>query len=187
MRGKSASKADQNTVLPCVDTKEDEELLYETVDRNLYMNIFLKDLCLRPSCYSCPAKSGKCGSDITLADYWGIWNHYPEMDDDKGTSLVLVNTPKGMDYYNRLTLRSLETPYEVALAGNPALERSASESRYVSEFWRLFGESKFKDVPSMLKRFRPSFMQRVKRRAVSLLKNILPKSLVSSLKSKIKR
>ena len=31
-------------------------------------------------------------SDITLGDFWGVWDIEPEMDDNKGTSLVLVHT-----------------------------------------------------------------------------------------------
>lgn len=34
-------------------------------------------------------------SDITVADFWGIQNELPEMDDDKGTSFVLVHSEKG--------------------------------------------------------------------------------------------
>ena len=53
-----------------------------TLDKDLYLRGFLKDLYLRPSCYSCSTKSGKSGSDITLGDYWGIGNVMPEIDDD---------------------------------------------------------------------------------------------------------
>lgn len=63
---------------------------------NQYMNAFLSDLILRPSCSSCKVKSCSSQSDITLADFWGIWNINSEMSDDKGTSLLLVNTEKGV-------------------------------------------------------------------------------------------
>ena len=63
---------------------------------NDYMRAFLSNLSLRKSCYNCPAKSGKSGADITIGDFWGIENVRPEIDDDKGLSLVLVNSPKGL-------------------------------------------------------------------------------------------
>ena len=28
--------------------------------------------------------------DLTLGDYWGVWIHDPEMDDDMGTSLLFI-------------------------------------------------------------------------------------------------
>ena len=62
---------------------------------NHYMRAFLSDMILRPSCYNCQAKCGRSKSDITLADYWGIDQVQPNMDDDKGTSLLIVHTEKG--------------------------------------------------------------------------------------------
>lgn len=38
-------------------------------------------------------------ADLTLADFWGIEHIDPQMDEDKGTSLVLVNSPKGKNYW----------------------------------------------------------------------------------------
>lgn len=69
---------------------------------NLYMRAFLHDLILRPSCYDCPARSFKSGSDITLADLWGAWVTLPEYNDDKGCSCVAINTPKGKELFNSL-------------------------------------------------------------------------------------
>lgn len=70
--------------------------LCSSADQNQYMKAFLSDLILRPSCSSCKAKSCSSQSDITLADFWGIWNVNPEMYDNKGTSMLLINTEKGL-------------------------------------------------------------------------------------------
>jgi len=67
----------------------------KTMDKDLFMKAFLKNICLRPSCYNCIFKTLQRQSDITLADFWGIQNILPEMDDDKGTSLVFINSLKG--------------------------------------------------------------------------------------------
>jgi len=64
---------------------------------NGYMLAFLNDICLRPSCYKCPTKSGSSHSDITIADFWSIKSFNIDMDDNKGTSLVLINTNQGLD------------------------------------------------------------------------------------------
>ena len=70
-------------------------LLSEPYNKNIFMKGFLADLYLRPSCYACPAKSMKSGSDITLGDFWGIQYVMPECDDDKGICCLMVNTGKG--------------------------------------------------------------------------------------------
>lgn len=73
-----------------------------TLDKDLYMKAFLKNICLRPSCYDCQFKGIHRISDITLGDFWGIQNILPEMDDDKGTSLMFINSDKGRKLFNKI-------------------------------------------------------------------------------------
>ncbi len=74
----------------------------QTLDKDLYMKAFLKNVCLRPSCYACEFKTLHRESAITLADFWGIQNVLPEMDDDKGTSLVFVNSANGKSMFGQI-------------------------------------------------------------------------------------
>lgn len=90
------------------------EDFYESHHNNTFMKAFLNNLCLRPSCHNCPAKSGKSKSDITIADYWSIQESLPEVDDDKGTNSVLVNTLKGEQHYSKTNATSIETELEIA-------------------------------------------------------------------------
>ncbi|HBH08749.1 MAG TPA: F420H(2):quinone oxidoreductase [Rikenellaceae bacterium] len=88
---------------------------------NHYMKAFLSDLILRPSCHSCAAKCGRGKSDITLADFWGIWDEIPDFYDDKGTSMVFVNTSKGKEFMNFGKSMDYRTAdYDAALRYNPA-------------------------------------------------------------------
>ena len=59
-----------------------------------YMQMFLKNYSLRESCYSCKIK-GHSDADITVGDFWGIEDCLPNMNDGKGTSLIIVKTKKG--------------------------------------------------------------------------------------------
>lgn len=70
--------------------------------KDLYMRAFLKDVCLRPSCYACKFKGLNRQSDITLADFWGIQNILPEMDDNKGTSLIFINNEIGHGLFDEV-------------------------------------------------------------------------------------
>ena len=68
------------------------------------MKAVVNNLSLRPSCYNCSFKGvNNRLSDITLADFWGIEGMCPEMDDDKGTSLVIVNTQKGREIFDSVS------------------------------------------------------------------------------------
>ena len=59
-----------------------------------FMRMFLRNYCLRPSCYECEAKLVRC-ADLTLADFWGINFVAPEMNDNKGVSLVIIRSQRG--------------------------------------------------------------------------------------------
>lgn len=74
-----------------------------------YMALFLQDMTLRPSCYSCPARNGRSGSDLTVADLWNVYEAAPEFDDDRGASLVLVNTDAGRQIFDALVMDGLKT------------------------------------------------------------------------------
>lgn len=48
----------------------------------MFSRDFLANLYLFSSCYACPLKCNKSGSDITLGDYWGITSLTPQLNDD---------------------------------------------------------------------------------------------------------
>lgn len=66
-----------------------------TIDTETFRNLFYGNLISRPSCYVCPYKSIYHPGDITIGDYWGIDKAVPGFSDNKGVSLVIVNTEKG--------------------------------------------------------------------------------------------
>lgn len=153
---------------------EDEELLFEPLTENLYLQIFLKDLDLRPSCYKCPAKAGKSGSDLTIADFWGIRKSYPELYDSKGVSLILANTPKGTEILLRLQDITLsEVDYLSALNANPSIERSVSKPKYYLRFWNSFESDKLMSVQQILLKMKPSITRRIKGKLKGIIKKIL--------------
>jgi len=74
---------------------ENNREYYRTVFKDIYMKAFLKDISLRPSCYNCHFKTLHRESDITLADFWGIQEVAPEINDNKGVSLLMLNSNIG--------------------------------------------------------------------------------------------
>lgn len=51
---------------------------------------------LRSGCYSCPFASLRRVSDVTVGDCWRVATNHPDWDDNRGVSLVLGNTEKGV-------------------------------------------------------------------------------------------
>jgi coenzyme F420-reducing hydrogenase beta subunit len=70
-----------------------------------FANIFSSDTALRPSCHHCRYANFKRPSDITIADFWGIEKIMPQFDDNKGISLVLINTAKGQKLYEDIEVK----------------------------------------------------------------------------------
>lgn len=93
---------------------------------DLYLRMFINNLSLRPSCYACRFKGLDRQADITLADYWGIGNIEQEMDDDLGTSLVIVHSEKGQQLWDTVKhmFRWKETDLRKAAGYNSALLHS---------------------------------------------------------------
>lgn len=111
----------------------------EGVADNLYMKAFLRNLSLRPSCYNCPFKGLERVSDITLADFWGVEHVCPDMDDGLGTSLVLVNSKRGLSSFEKLgsRVRVTETDASEAVKYNSAAVKSVARPENRDEFFRI--------------------------------------------------
>ena len=65
-------------------------------------HLFYEGLCTRPSCSECHFANLNRPSDITIGDYWGYQKTVPEMNkDDKGLSIVICNTAKGLEIFEK--------------------------------------------------------------------------------------
>lgn len=142
------------------------------VGEDLYMKAFLSNACLRPSCYDCAFKGIVRQADLTLADFWGIEKVLPEMDDDKGTSLVLVHSEKGSRLFQQIQnrLRSCGVRPESALQYNSAAVQSAAPFAKRNAFLHDIQNQDFECVVS--KYTRKTFIQRMMSRLRSGIKKI---------------
>lgn len=163
----SAFKADENSVLKS-GIYDEEVYLYEPVSKNLFMQGFLNNIYLRPSCYACASRSGKSGSDITIGDYWGIQKLLPELDDDKGICLIILNAKIGETIYNTLQIQSVETSYHDALKANSCLEHSVVIPQQRVIFFQQWKKKKLSILLNELTRV--SVAWRLKKYVYSLLK-----------------
>lgn len=96
-------------------------------DKDLYMSLFVNNYILRRSCSNCYYKGYSRESDITLGDFWGIWDILPSMDDNKGTSVVFTHSNKGEKLLNSaaIHLQSNNVTLDQATMMNPSLLKSS--------------------------------------------------------------
>lgn len=139
-----------------------------------YMMSYLRNYVLRPSCYVCKFSDLYRLGDLTIADFWGVAKNYPEYDhDDKGTSLVLVNTKKGKDWLEacRQSLFLGPADIDTAIAGNQPLVHPCYRPSDRDSFYHDLIALPFPAVirkyrlypPSIPIRIIFSFMNRIKR------------------------
>lgn len=141
-----------------------EDVFYQRSEENMYMNGFLRDLYLRPSCSACPAKQGKSGSDITLADCWGIQDFLPGFDCRDGASALMINTAAGQSLVDAVASEIDLSPvaYSDVVGHNRALIESAAPSSRRAEFWHRFHKEGISCLKPLLRSMGPSFMSRLR-------------------------
>lgn len=145
-------------------------VFYQKSSENVYMRGFLNDLYSRPSCAACPAKAGKSGSDITLADFWGIWDVKPDFDSHTGASAVIVNSSKGMIAIRQLSSINFEkVNYEDIIRYNSALIKPAKFPKQRIEFWQKFEHKGIDCIAPIVQSMQPSFFTRLLRYTLRML------------------
>lgn len=124
------------------------------IHADTYMKAFLRNYSLRPACYNCPFACVPRVGDITLADFWGVAKQYPQYDtDDVGTSLILVNSPKGERWLascsSNLYLGAADL--DTAVSGNPVLVRPCQRPLERESFYPDLNTLPF---PAFVQRYR---------------------------------
>lgn len=133
----------------------------------------------RPSCYECQFKGFPQKADITLADFWGIEKVDATMDQDKGTSLVMVNSEKGCALFDSIKERIEWRQFTMddARDGNPAMEGSLSSAKPNREaFFADLDKLPFEKVAA--KHFPLPTKRMIIRKRLSPIKSLLKMAIV---------
>lgn len=154
--------------------KAGEKEIREDYRKNPFMALFVQDMILRPSCYRCPARNGRGGSDLTLADMWNVKDVVPEMNDDRGVSLVLVNTEKGLKSMSDINMVSVDR--NAAMKNNGGFAESVEMPERRSEFFK--GHHSAPDLIRYMKGF-------VKRKPLHIMVYRSIRELLSRFKRRI--
>lgn len=155
--------------------RESSKKVYIPKDKDSYMQMFLRDYCLRPSCYKCVAKKTKM-SDLTIADFWGINSVAPEMNDGSGTSLVLIRTERGRLAFESINsgLKLKEVSYDDGVKNNPSEYMSCVRPSERDNFFKDMDEMDFEKLErKYVPLIQLTFKERLKRKLKNTVKAIL--------------
>lgn len=136
---------------------------------DVYMKAFLKNLSLRDSCFNCGFKDKNRISDLTLADFWGINNVVENMNDDKGTSLVIINSEKGKELLESIDNRIIkkQVDFEEAIKYNYPMFRSVPMNKNRDKF---FDKLNIVDFDKLVNRYTK---EKISKRIINKIKRIL--------------
>ena len=117
-------------------------------NEDYFMVLFFHNLILRESCYHCAYTKTERASDFTLGDFWGIEDYYPAFSDDKGVSVLQINSEKGYEELkNELDkTEHMEVTVDKVQSGQPNLVHPTKRNEKVDAFWRDYRDKGFKYV-----------------------------------------
>lgn len=120
------------------------------VNSRIYTELFYSHCALRPSCYNCLYKNLNRVGDISIADYWGINNINPEFNDNNGISLVIINTEKGLELFNKIKddIYFIKTNIEDSM--QPPLKEQFKEPKIRKQFWEDYNN---KGINYLIKKY----------------------------------
>lgn len=102
-------------------TFEDGQVYYGEGHEDDFRRGYHGNVFERPSCYECKFKGFPRMSDITLGDFWGIGNVDPSLEQNLGTSLIMINSQKGLDYFEKVKEKLVVKEFTLKdiIPGNP--------------------------------------------------------------------
>ena len=164
----------------------DGRILYEKRNENdASRGYIVTHSYIRPACYNCAFRGLPRMSDVTLADFWGIEKFDKDLEKDLGTSLVLVNSDKGKEWFAKISkrLNYIPVPLKFAIEGNPAM--MSNPSRPTIDREKFFEDVKLMSFTDVAKKYgfstkvkdesQKSFKRRVRdilRRGYDILKAV---------------
>ena len=109
--------------------------------------LFYQHIMFRPSCGKCHYTNTKRPSDITIADFWGWEKTDPNINaDDKGVSLILVNTEKGREILDAIKDSMTVIPAKLEDCLQPNLQHPSVFSKEWRNFERDYERKGFEYV-----------------------------------------
>lgn len=128
----------------------DNNEVYENDTKNdPYLVGFLRDYFINDGCHQCHFTNVKRFSDITIADFWGYTSdEYEFLDDDKGISLILLNTEKGKSLFADIkdSVKYQKKDIEMAIRGNRCLTKPFPPNAQKLDFWKDYNEISFGQI-----------------------------------------
>lgn len=142
-----------------------ETLIINGAKRNSkqFKNLYMSHMILRPSCFTCPYRNFERVSDITIGDFWGIDNLDKEFNDDKGVSLVMLNSDKAVSLFEKCKDNLNYKSFPKCLSSQVAFQGNYDIPIRRTEFWNEYNSaSVIKLIDKYTSLPKPTILQKIK-------------------------
>ena len=121
---------------------------------NDYIAAFMAGLIFRENCFTCPYARPERGSDITIADFWGL--RPCSVPKGSGVSLLLVSTAKGQEWADAVREKAVmeERPVAEAVRGNGQLQTPSRRPKERDAFLAEYASAPKQAYTKNLRRYR---------------------------------
>lgn len=98
------------------------------IESDLWLRAFFSGISIRPSCINCSFRKSFHNSDFTIWDCFNVRKFSTDLDDNKGTSRMLIQTEKGINIFEEIKRAFSYKEIAVELVYGIEKERAYSET-----------------------------------------------------------
>jgi len=125
---------------------ENNKRIVENGRYNNYNRAFQIGLIARPCCYNCEFVKENRAGDMTIGDFWGIEKTEPEWNDNRGTSLIIVNNDKGKLLLDKIVHKLVIIPKTMDEAFDKNHKWAITMKRERGEFFSKLDDENIDDL-----------------------------------------
>ncbi len=135
-----------------------------------YITAFMAGTIFRENCYTCSYAQNQRGSDITIADFWGLKKC--AVPTTEGVSLLLPNTQKGLMAINEFKENFIicERPVDEAINGNGQLLHPSLRPKERDVFLSTYPNNTSKAYKASLKNYKEQYRIKLLHKSLDKLK-----------------
>ncbi len=164
--------------------KNNEKIYQNGVETDPYLRAFFKNYSDRPSCYDCKFRNKNRVSDFTIWDCFAVGELSKNLDDNKGTTRMIVQNRKAKNIFNEIknNYEYEELPIEVATKNVREIKYSPIPNVNREEFFKDINKLDAKDF------FEKHFPDSIKVKAERITRRLLVNTKAyNKIKNTIKR
>ena len=120
---------------------ESGKKVYQNDNMITWWSIYYSHMTNRPSCHECKYANYERPGDITLADFWDDNKTRTDVYSKDGTSLCVVNSKKGNDFFEKAKKKLLIWEVAKEESWQPCLESPTPQSPNRTAFWQCYSQN----------------------------------------------